>query len=33
MAKEVKYLNLVGLKALYGVVDGKIAEAINNLKR
>ena len=29
---EIKYLNLNGLKALYGVVDGKITTAVTNAK-
>lgn len=32
MSKTVKYLDLEGLKALYGVVDGKIADAITTAK-
>lgn len=31
MAKPIKYLDLDGLKALYGVVDSKITERINSL--
>ena len=31
MAKQIKYLDLDGLKALYGVVDSKITERINSL--
>ena len=33
MAKEIKYLDLEGLKALYGVVDSKIKERINSLDK
>lgn len=33
MAKEIKYLDLEGLKALYGVVDSKITERINGLDK
>ena len=29
---EIKYLDLKGLKALYGVVDGKITTAVTNAK-
>ena len=32
MAKQIKYLDLEGLKSLYGVVDGKITTAVNNAK-
>lgn len=32
MAKKIQYLDLDGLKALYGVVDGKIATAVNAAK-
>lgn len=32
MAKEIKYLDLEGLKALYGVVDTKVASAVSGLK-
>lgn len=32
MAKQVRYLDLNGLKTLYGVVDGKITTAVNNAK-
>lgn len=32
MEKPIKYLDLEGLKALYGVVDGKITTAVNNAK-
>lgn len=32
MEKPIKYLDLEGLKALYGVVDGKISTAVNNAK-
>ncbi len=32
MAKTIQYLDLDGLKALYGVVDGKITTAVNNAK-
>lgn len=32
MAKQVRYLDLDGLKTLYGVVDGKITTAVNNAK-
>ena len=32
MAKQIKYLDYEGLKALYGVVDGKITTAVNNAK-
>ena len=32
MEKPIKYLDLKGLKALYGVVDGKITTAVNNAK-
>lgn len=33
MAKQIKYLDLDGLKALYGVVDSKITERINSLDK
>ncbi len=33
MAKPIKYLDLDGLKALYGVVDSKITERINGLDK
>lgn len=33
MAKPIKYLDLDGLKALYGVVDSKITERINSLDK
>lgn len=32
MAKQIKYLDYEGLKALYGVVDGKITTAVDNAK-
>ena len=32
MAKPIKYLDLEGLKALYGVVDGKITSAVSGAK-
>ena len=32
MAKQIKYLDLDGLKALYGVVDGKITSAVSGAK-
>lgn len=32
MAKQIKYLDLDGLKSLYGVVDGKITTAVDNAK-
>lgn len=32
MEKPIKYLDLEGLKALYGVVDSKIKTAVNNAK-
>lgn len=32
MAKQVKYLDYEGLKALYGVVDGKITSAVSGAK-
>lgn len=32
MAKPIKYLGLEGLKALYGVVDGKITSAVSGVK-
>ena len=32
MAKQIKYLDLEGLKVLYGVVDGKITTAVTNAK-
>lgn len=33
MAKQIKYLDIEGLKALYGVVDGKITSAVSGVKR
>lgn len=32
MAKQIQYLDLEGLKVLYGVVDGKITTAVTNAK-
>ena len=32
MSKPIRYLDLEGLKALYGVVDGKITTAVDNAK-
>lgn len=32
MAKQIKYLDINGLKALYGVVDGKITSAVSGVK-
>ena len=32
MAKQIKYLDYEGLKALYGVVDGKITTAVDDAK-
>ena len=32
MAKQIQYLDLDGLKVLYGVVDGKITTAVDNAK-
>ena len=32
MSKTIQYLDLAGLKALYGVVDGKITTAVDGLK-
>ena len=32
MAKQIKYLDIEGLKALYGVVDGKITSAVSGVK-
>lgn len=32
MSKPIRYLDLEGLKALYGVVDGKITTAVTNAK-
>lgn len=33
MAKQIKYLDITGLKALYGVVDDKITNAVSGVKK